>query len=381
MRKFTLRERLQYRFDNVMARGMIAVIGWLLLSIVIVIVLVSLVAVITSSTTANDTGETQGFAETLWNSLMHTIDGGTLADDDTADPLAVGLMLVVTAFGIFIFSALIGILTSAIDAKLTDLRKGRSVVIERGHTVILGWSPQVFSIISELVIANANQPDACIAILAPVDKVEMEDALRTRVGPTGRTRVVCRTGSPIELTDLAIVNPDDARSIIILSGEATDPDAHVIKSMLALTNDPRRMSHEYHIVAEIRDYANLEVAQLVGRDRASLLPVSELISRIAVQTCRQSGLSVVYIELLDFEGDEIYFQEEPALLGRTFGDVLLLYETSTVMGLRLRDGQVVLKPAMDYVLHAGDQVIAISEDDDTVALSGYGVPVIEQSMR
>jgi Trk K+ transport system NAD-binding subunit len=97
---------------------------------------------------------------------------------------------------------------------------------------------------------------------------------------------------------------------------------------------------------------------------------SDLISRITVQTCRQSGLSVVYTELLNFEGDEIYFQQEPALEGKTFGEALLAYEDSTVIGLQYANGEVKLNPPMETRLCPGDKVIAISEDDDTVKLSG-----------
>ena len=32
---------------------------------------------------------------------------------------------------------------------------------------------------------------------------------------------------------------------------------------------------------------------------------------------------MVYTELLDFGGDEIYMKEEPALVGKTFGDASL----------------------------------------------------------
>ena len=73
---------------------------------------------------------------------------------------------------------------------------------------------------------------------------------------------------------------------------------------------------------------------MVGRDEAQLVLVGDLIARITVQTCRQSGLSVVYTELLDFGGDEIYFSDEPTLVGRTFGDALLAYEDSALIGMR-----------------------------------------------
>jgi voltage-gated potassium channel Kch len=59
-----------------------------------------------------------------------------------------------------------------------------------------------------------------VAILAEMDKVEMEDALRHRVPDTGKTRVICRTGSPLDLTDLELVNPNQARSIIVVPRRA-----------------------------------------------------------------------------------------------------------------------------------------------------------------
>ena len=58
---------------------------------------------------------------------------------------------------------------------------GRSRVIESQHTLILGWSGKVYSIIGELLIANENQKQPRIVILADRDKVEMEDEIATKV--------------------------------------------------------------------------------------------------------------------------------------------------------------------------------------------------------
>ncbi len=369
MKNITLMDRLRYRFDNTMSRGPVALIGWLFLASAVLIVAITIVVTVLGIGPTDESGQPLGFLETIWFGLMRTLDAGTMGGDAGGWPFLFA-MLVVTLGGIFVVSTLIGVLTSGIEGKLQDLRKGRSFVVEQNHTAILGWSPQVFSIISELVIANANRPRACIAILADKDKVEMEDEIRAKVGDSGRTKIVCRTGSPIDLADLEIVNPHAARSIIVLAPEGDDPDSHVIKTILALTNNPHRRSEPYHIVAEISDPKNLEVARLVGRDEAQLILSGDLISRIAVQTSRQSGLSVVYTELLDFGDDEIYFHAEPGLVGKTFGEALLAYEDSALIGLRFKDGRVRLSPPMDTRIAAGDQVIAISEDDDTVRLSG-----------
>ncbi len=381
MKRTTLFDRLRYRFDNTMSGGPIVLIGWLSVLSLLLIVVVSGIVVLLGVAPAQEDGSPLGFLQIAWMSLMRTLDAGTMGGD-TGSWWFLLAMFAVTIGGVFIVSTLIGILTSGIESKIDELRKGRSFVVEEGHTVILGWSPQVFTIISELVNANANRPSACIAILADKDKVEMEDEIHARIADTGRTRIVCRTGSPIDLADLDIVNPQAARSIIILAPEVEDPDAQVIKALLALTNNPHRRATPYHIVAEINESKNMEVARMVGRDEVELVLTGDLISRITVQTCRQSGLSVVYTELLDFGGDEIYFQEEPGLVGKRFSEALLAYEDSAIIGLCTRDGRVQLNPPMDTEFQPGDRVIAVSEDDDTVRLSGLSdLKIDREAMR
>ena len=77
----------------------------------------------------------------------------------------------------------------------------------------------------------------------------------------------------------------------------------------------------------------METARLVGRTEADWVLGTDLISRITVQTCRQSGLSLVYTELLDFDGDEIYFTEQPSLAGKTYAEAQLAFADCTVIGV------------------------------------------------
>ncbi len=369
MKKVTLVERLRYWFDNLMARGPVALIALLALVTAALILVVSSIVTIVRVAPQGMTGSEMDIFEVAWRILLRMLDAGTMGGD-TGSPPFLFSMLVVTLGGVFVVSTLIGVITNGIDNKLQELRRGRSFVLEQNHTLILGWSPQIFPIISELVIANANRPRSSIVVLGNQDKLAMEEEIRAKVGSTGRTRIVCRTGDPLDLTDLEIVNPHTARSIIILAPQSDDPDTQVIKTILALTNNPNRRPQPYHIVAAIRNAKNMEIARLVGRDEAQLVLANDLISRITVQTCRQSGLSVVYTELLDFEGDEIYFKAEPTLIGKTFGEALMAYEDSSVIGVHHQDGRTVLNPPMDTPIVAGDQIIAISEDDDTIKLSG-----------
>jgi voltage-gated potassium channel Kch len=358
----TTRQRMRYRFDATMAAGPIALVGWLALVTLALIGLGAIVALIFGL--VPDDGR-QSFVGQLFSTLMHAMDPGTVAGDTGGWPFLV-LMLVVTLGGLFIVSALVGVIATALDEKLLELRKGRSFVVERDHTLVLGWSDAVFTILPELAIANESEKNPSIVILADRDKVEMEDAIRAKVPDLKGTRVICRTGSPIDLADVAIANPHAARSVIVLSPESDDPDAEVIKTVLALTRGPHKRADGYQIVAEIHDPANLEAAELVGGEQAVFIDKRETIAKLIVQASRQSGVSAAYVELLDFDGEEIYFRDDPVLVGVSYGDALLAYEQAAVIGLHRASGEIVVNPPMELLLEEGDRVIAIAEDDSVL---------------
>lgn len=375
-RKITFSLHLRYAFDNTMSAGPIALIGWL--TLVSIVIIITAASIITLIGVAPEGAEPAGFMESLWISAMRAMDAGAVAGDTGTGFRAV--MMVVTIGGIFVVSTLIGVLSSSIEAKLDSLRKGRSFVIEKQHTLILGWSPKIFYIISELILANKNQEKPRIVIMSGKDKVEMEDEIKARFPDRHNTKIICRSASPIDLNDLHIVNPNEAKSIIILAPEQNDPDSQVIKTILALTNHPQRKRGKYHIVAEIQNQTNIDVVKMVGKDEVEVVLSGDVISSIMVQTCRQSGLSSVFTELLNFAGAEIYFCEEKTLIDNSFRVVLKSFEDSTIIGIRKKSGKVLLNPPMTTVLHEGDKIIAISEDDDSIKVSQQADPPIQNEL-
>lgn len=353
----TFSEKFRYKFDNFMAKGpgaLILVLAGLLLLIILLTAFLLM-----------GIGQYEGI-ESIWQAFTRSIDAGTMGGDEGWGFRFISTL--VTIAGIFISGALIAVLATGLDAKLEELRKGRSKVIENGHQVILGFAPQVYPIISELILANENQKKPVIVVMGDVDKVEMEESIRTHIDDLKNTKIVCRAGSPVDLADLDIVNLHTAKSIIIVSPPHDHADAEVIKTILAITNNPQRKKGKYHIVAEIRDAKNVEAAQMVGKDEVEIVLVGNLIAKIIAQTCRQSGLSVVYSELLDFSGGEIYFTPAGSLSGKTFENAVLQFEKSALLGI-FRAGEVLLNPK-ELVLNASDQLIAVSQDDDTITPHG-----------
>jgi ion channel POLLUX/CASTOR len=370
-RKSGLGDRLRYMFDNSMSSGTPALVAWLTAATVLLIMLFAFILTVAGM---GQEGTDRNFFEELFYNLLHALDPGTIGGDEGTWRFKL-TMLALTLGGLFIVSALIGVLANGIDSKLADLRRGRSIVLETDHTVILGWSDSIFTIISELTQANESRKDPVVVILADRDKVDMEEELKVKVPDLRGTRVVCRSGSPMDIDDLRLSSHDTARSVILLAPDSDDPDSEVIKTLLALTHQG---SDDVRIVAEIQDPSNLEAARLVGAGRTTLLDIRETVAKLVVQTSRQSGAAAVYTELFDYEGDEFYFFEDHGLAGSTYAEAQLAFEAASVVGV-IDDGVSKLNVPSDTVLTAEQTLIVVVEDDS--ALDGQARSLTEPALN
>ncbi len=358
-------DRLRYRFDASLARGPWVLIGWLGLATLLFLLLAA--AIVAGFGLGIAEGESANFIESFWQALTRVFDSGTFSGDNGWALRIV--TLVITLGGVFLVTALIGLIASSIDQRIADLGKGRSPVLETGHVLVLGWSARLFSVLSELIEANSNQKHATVVILAEEAKTTMDDAVRARIGDSGTTEIVCRTGDPASHADLALVNAAGARSIVVLAGEGSEGDAHAVRATLAVLS--QETDRRIPIVVEMLDSRNARSLTVAAGDQVLTVEADDIIAKVTAQACYQAGLGVVYRELLDFAGDEIYFADASPLAGHTFGEALLAYEGSAVMGRASAAGDIALAPPMDTRFEAGDRVIAISADDDTVTFGGF----------
>ncbi|MFI7534869.1 potassium transporter TrkA [Streptosporangium sp. NPDC049376] len=343
--------RLRYRFDNLVIRG-----GWAVLGLLVLVALAVSVAGATALVVLVPDATDLPLA--LWSGLTRTLSPVTATPEEGPPPLPRGTP-VVALTGIVIFSALVGLVKTGLDRRLAGLRKGRSPVVERGHTVVLGWSEQVFLILSELAAAGEGRGGTtCVAILADMDRTAMEEAIGGRAA-LRNLRVVCRTGNPTDPADVAIVSPERARAVIVLGSEDTDSDARTIKSLLAL--DAAEVRPRVQLVAGVRDPDNLVAARLAGGSGALIVDVDEISARVVVQSCLNPGLSVVYGDLLGSGGSEICFRQPCDLVGENFGDALPALENGSLIGLERR-GRIMLNPSGETRIDANDRLVLIMGD-------------------
>lgn len=343
------------------------VIGWLGLATLVVIVLAALVIVVLRMTGVNGSTDDLGFGEALWQAMLRIVDAGTFAGDGGWGTRALGLLI--TVAGIFIAGSLIGLIASGLDQRIDELRRGRSDVIETDHTLILGWSSRVPAIVNELVQANESRKRAAVVVLAAGDKTEMEDVLRTAVPDTGTTRIVCRSGEPWIPRHLEMVNLAGARSVIVVGD---GDDAQTVKALLAVraAGDGPGVPH---VVAELSDGDTARSVGALMGGRLVTVSSDDVVAELTAQACRQRGLSTVFRELLDFDGDEVYFAAFPELVGTRFAECQLAFERCALLGILTPDQGVVLNPGGDTVYREGDQLIGIAEDDSVFTVSRVSV--------
>ena len=350
-------DRVRYWFDSTLARGASVLVGWMALLCLAVVVPASALVVWT------DPHAPESLPDRL--AQVWRLTGETLRlGGATGTPLRVTTSVLLALVALLYVSTLVGLITTALTERLTALRRGRSTVLEQGHVVVLGWSEQVFTVVSELVAANANQRRAAVAVLADRDKTAMEEALSAKVGPMGRTRLICRSGPTTDPAVLTLTSPATAGVVLVLPRDEPDADAEVVKTLLALRAALPGQGRP-PVVAAVRDDRYRLAASLAAGPGGIVLESDTVTARLIVQAARRPGLSLVHQELLDFAGDEFYLVAEPALAGRPFGDALLSYPTSSVVGI-VRGGTPVLNPPPHTPLVEDDLLVVISRDDDTI---------------
>lgn len=231
------------------------------------------------------------------------------------------------------------------------------------YTVILGWSNRIYPILQELAIANANVRKPRVAILSHHTVEHMDSEIKSEVRNLGKLKVITRMGDLHNAEDLNNLQIAKAKSIIVLTSDAElGPVVELVQATVTNT--------DIRIVAEIENISAGEALKNINDGQIITVRSQEIIARVIAQGTRNAGLAGVVVDLLDFEGDEIYFADVPALFGKTYADALLAFNTASVIGLLNADGSSLLNPDQKTVISPGMKIIAIAEDDDKVVYTG-----------
>ena len=377
--------RLRYSIDNFMSRGsssiFLALLGLFLAGFLVMVV----VRLIANSFLPDET--LNSLAEIPWRVYVAVMEGSAAETDGDSNWLAKLTSILAVMVGLILFFSMVAFITSVFEAKLDELRRGRSLVLESDHTLILGFGDRILEVIRELIEANESESDASIVILAENDKEEMDNIIRDNISDFATTRVITRSGVVTNINNLKKVMAENAKSVIIMNSaaswrpesEKTLADALVLKSIMSIIAVCDGDVHP-PIVCEIHSDRDRDLAENISNgDVKALNEVSVLSRMIAQLALSRNGLSIVYSDMVGFDGNEFYFYRPDDGWGGnlTFGDSINRFKSSTPMGVHNSKGEIILNPSKDMPIESDDELIIFAEDDSTIFY--FEKPVFEPS--
>lgn len=309
-----------------------------------------------------------GFWDTLWWTLqrvlylsrLETVYGGTL--------VIVIYAVFLTLIGMVVFATVLSLVTTVIANTTESLRKGDTLVKERGHVLVLGWNNKVLGVLRQLA---QLQPGCRVVLLSMREVDDVQDALRVAgIGKEPLT-IILRSGDPSRLAELERVAFEQAASIIVMSptdtAEGASGDSEVIKIVLQLVNYDKWARTEAALVAEVAQERNYELAEIASKGRVQLVSSSTVISKVIVQSMRNPGLVDVYRELLDRTGNNITVANIKMCADQELGQVSYGFSDAVPIGVawdEKRDGRVVhktgLNPEPDYPIADDEKLVLLS---------------------
>ncbi len=369
--KIRIRDRLKYKFDNFIASGPKSIFLMLLVMFIIAYVLTALMRTGVEFFILKS-GTSENIINDIWLSFLQITDAGAVAEDtDNTIPMKiVGILTIL--LGMIFFSGVIAFITTELDKKMSDLRKGRSAVLEKDHIVVLGWGEMVFEIIKELIVANESGKGS-VVILSEMEKDEMDDILLERIPERKTTKIITRNGKTSSLESLKRVGVNEAKAVVILpmcSESATEEekvisDAKVLKTILAVVAASKFDPTPPNIIAEVFDTTRRSVMVGLDPEHITMVETESMIAKIIVQSSRTTGLGVVYDQLIGFAGSEIYFYGAD-WKGVTFGELPFYFKDGVPLGIKDSAGKITLNPGSGYKLKDNDEIVIIAEDDSSI---------------
>ncbi|MBO7633600.1 MAG: hypothetical protein J6S72_04350, partial [Lachnospiraceae bacterium] len=365
--RFTFRERFRYWFDNRMTKGSLGLIRVLIIASVLLAVLVALLII--SCGFAEEGDE----AAVIWDSIATVINAWMPSFED-GTPGYILLMAVVAIAGVLFTSVLIGIITSAIEEKIDELKKGNSRVIESGHIVVLGFYPGEYTLIRQLILAAAGKP-ACIVVAEDMEREEIEQDISENIDVPKNFRIVCRT---VDITSPASIEKCSVETSHTVIVSPTD-DARTMKAILAVS-----------AILQEKGAADIRINAIVSKSSYSIRPsvaaahnittlkTHDILAKMMAHSCTQVGLSGTFREVFDFDGSEFYLMDFDGIAGITFEELAARTEGGTPAGI-LSEAGIELNPEPGRRIGEGERILVFAPDKDSVHV-GPAVPLNKLSV-
>ena len=345
--KYTLINKFKYWLDKQMSKGTVSIIRLLTIAVLAVAIFVSTFEIAFKISDA--------IISTFWDSLV-SIFNSSMPSSEEGTLLYIVLNTISALAGIFFSSLLIGIVSSAFEEKVESLRKGNSVVLEKNHTVVLGYNLGEHGLLKQLILA-AKDKRKVIVILTDIEKPEIEQDIQNSIEVPKNIEIICRNGDITKVNSLRCCSLEYAEVVIVNALN----DNRRTRAILAVSKLKKEFPEfRARIVSCVSDERHLLPYNSMINNRMSIMMTDDFTARVLAHTSTEPGLSIAFRDMLNFEGAEFYFEEDVKFIGKSILELASFVDKAAIIGV-IRNGEFNLNPDEDYVVELGDKLIVYED--------------------
>ena len=99
------------------------------------------------------------FGKFVWQTFTYFLDVGTISGESYGENTSADAIykILITIFGVIIFSSFIGIISQALSNRIEELREGKGFISEKDHTIIFNYTKKTIPLLTELFKSYENQ--------------------------------------------------------------------------------------------------------------------------------------------------------------------------------------------------------------------------------
>lgn len=344
----------KYRIDRMLNKGLFYQLMLLVCVIIIILLIVSAFIILIFDYPIKDA---------FWDSLMQFIDTGNISSVDGSFGLVL-TFLMVTFIGVCGWGSLIAMINKALQDRINNLSKGNAFIMEKGHSIILGYGEEALTIIEEFLIAKIKN-----IVLLSENNV---DIIRKRVSfikGYRKSNIIIREGSTSRIENIKLLNIKKCSSISIINNDDTE-SLNILLALKKILNEERDGSNDekINICLLVHNEDTIEIIKSMEDENFTvhILYKYELLYKLISQSIIYTGLSSVYEDLFSNDGNDFKIESNHNFENDIFEEAALKYMNKGIIlvGIIENDMEFLKIPDSKYIINKNDKLVTLYKNND-----------------
>ncbi len=342
---------IKYRIDRMLNRGLLYQLILLIFAIIILLLIVSVFIIIFFKYPAKDA---------FWDSLMQFIDTGNISSVEGNKGILI-TFLIVTFIGVCGWGSLIAMINKALQDRINNLSKGNAFIMEKNHSIILGYGEEALTIIENFIKTKAKT----IVILSEHNI----DIIRKRISfikGYKKTNIIIREGALGRIENIKLLNIAKSSSVSIINNDDTES----LNILLALKKivEEEKIDSRINICMLVHEEDTIEIIKSI-EDKYFVIHIIykyEILYKLIAQSIIYTGLSNVYEELFSNDGNVFYIEKDHNFNGSKFEEAALKYldRGMILLGITKEDRSQLLIPNYEHLLKKENRLVLLSKNNN-----------------